>query len=495
MASTTDHEHDSAPRPKRRTFPAEYRLRIVAEYDAAPNGEKGAILRRERLYHSHIIEWRAARDAGARSTLVDKRTSAAAKGIAVASAGCAAISGKLLTMAWNHLLVDDAAAAALIGGKPQLDSGMAPGAQECEPANATVALPQVEQHHNWAVNHLVAPFWPEGNPDTLEAAATTWHRAATYLQEVGQVLTGAVKTMVGECEGVAFDAFYTYADQFVGLKGQDTAVLSQLTKACSTLSQSCSSYAAQIRARRAHVEHMAEVAGVATLAGAVLSFSHSGPQARLPRPSTPACRGSGRWGIGIRRRGRGRHGGRRTAGDRLRGDRRARESAPERPGCRLGSYWRNSGSRGGARCSIRHNQTRQLEQCDEYDQYQRDSHRRRHRPDPRADASLLATTDPDPTRCVHGMAERTETGRTQAERRRRPRVPNRSSGQHGVPAADRLADGTARFHLGRRRAAPVGRCVDRRQERRETGVHPTHPCRAAEPGRPSQQGHRIPFTW
>jgi transposase-like protein len=77
MASTTDHEHDPAPRPKRRTFPAEYKLRIVAEYDAAPNGEKGAILRRERLYHSHIIEWRAARDAGARATLVDKRTSPA----------------------------------------------------------------------------------------------------------------------------------------------------------------------------------------------------------------------------------------------------------------------------------------------------------------------------------------------------------------------------------------------------------------------------------
>ena len=77
MASTTDPEQDPAPRPKRRTFPAEYKLRIVAEYDAAPNGEKGAILRRERLYHSHIIEWRAALDAGAMATLVDRRTSEA----------------------------------------------------------------------------------------------------------------------------------------------------------------------------------------------------------------------------------------------------------------------------------------------------------------------------------------------------------------------------------------------------------------------------------
>jgi transposase len=54
--TTTDPEHNPAPRPKRRTFPAEYKLRIVAEYDAAPTGEKDAVLRRERLYHSHIIE-------------------------------------------------------------------------------------------------------------------------------------------------------------------------------------------------------------------------------------------------------------------------------------------------------------------------------------------------------------------------------------------------------------------------------------------------------
>ncbi|EKX64181.1 hypothetical protein PV416_43760 [Streptomyces ipomoeae] len=36
---------------------AVYKLRIVAEYDAAPKNEKGAILRRERLYHSHVKEW------------------------------------------------------------------------------------------------------------------------------------------------------------------------------------------------------------------------------------------------------------------------------------------------------------------------------------------------------------------------------------------------------------------------------------------------------
>ena len=53
------------------------KLRIVAEYDAALKNEKGAILRRERLYHSHVKEWPAARDAGALEKLVDKRTSPA----------------------------------------------------------------------------------------------------------------------------------------------------------------------------------------------------------------------------------------------------------------------------------------------------------------------------------------------------------------------------------------------------------------------------------
>jgi len=63
--------------PKRRTFSPEYKLRIVAEYDTAPPGEEGAALRRERLYHSHIIEWRQARDGGAPENLVDRRTSPA----------------------------------------------------------------------------------------------------------------------------------------------------------------------------------------------------------------------------------------------------------------------------------------------------------------------------------------------------------------------------------------------------------------------------------
>ena len=55
---------DPAPKPTRRAFSPAYKLAMVAEYESAPNGEKGALLRREGLYSSHIIEWTRARDAG-----------------------------------------------------------------------------------------------------------------------------------------------------------------------------------------------------------------------------------------------------------------------------------------------------------------------------------------------------------------------------------------------------------------------------------------------
>jgi hypothetical protein len=73
MASTDPAAFDPALRPKRRTFSPEYKLRIVAEYDAAPRNEKGAVLRRERLYHSHVTEWRTVRDAGARMVTCSSR--------------------------------------------------------------------------------------------------------------------------------------------------------------------------------------------------------------------------------------------------------------------------------------------------------------------------------------------------------------------------------------------------------------------------------------
>jgi transposase len=60
-------------RARRRTFTAKYKLEILAAYDAAKDGEKGALLRREGLYSSHIVDWRRARDAGALAALAQPR--------------------------------------------------------------------------------------------------------------------------------------------------------------------------------------------------------------------------------------------------------------------------------------------------------------------------------------------------------------------------------------------------------------------------------------
>ena len=51
--------------PKRRSFTAKYKRDVLVEYDAATAAGRGAILRRERLYSSHLTEWRKARDNGA----------------------------------------------------------------------------------------------------------------------------------------------------------------------------------------------------------------------------------------------------------------------------------------------------------------------------------------------------------------------------------------------------------------------------------------------
>lgn len=47
-------------RPGRRSFAVKYKARPLAEYDAAEHGPRGATLRREGLYSSHLIDWRRA---------------------------------------------------------------------------------------------------------------------------------------------------------------------------------------------------------------------------------------------------------------------------------------------------------------------------------------------------------------------------------------------------------------------------------------------------
>jgi transposase-like protein len=59
-------------RPQRRTFTAAYKAKILAEYEQAGPGERGAILRREAITTGHISDWRKTRDKGGRKELAPK---------------------------------------------------------------------------------------------------------------------------------------------------------------------------------------------------------------------------------------------------------------------------------------------------------------------------------------------------------------------------------------------------------------------------------------
>ena len=59
---------------KRRRFSAEYKLAILEEFEACTSAfERGALLRREGLYRSHIGKWREQRDGGALAGLTARK--------------------------------------------------------------------------------------------------------------------------------------------------------------------------------------------------------------------------------------------------------------------------------------------------------------------------------------------------------------------------------------------------------------------------------------
>ena len=70
----------SSGKPKRRMFSAAYKAKILAAYEQAGPGERGALLRREGLLTSHISDWRKTRDKGSREALTQRKTGRPASG-------------------------------------------------------------------------------------------------------------------------------------------------------------------------------------------------------------------------------------------------------------------------------------------------------------------------------------------------------------------------------------------------------------------------------
>ena len=94
-------DQDPAARPRRRRFDAEYKRRILAEYDALPShgSERGALLRREGLYTSHLSEWRNSVERAAAAALEPRtrqpKTTAAERDLARAQDRIARLEAEL----------------------------------------------------------------------------------------------------------------------------------------------------------------------------------------------------------------------------------------------------------------------------------------------------------------------------------------------------------------------------------------------------------------
>jgi transposase len=63
-------EPEVPERAVRRTYTAQYKVRILAEYERRDRDGRGVLLRREGLYSSLISEWRKQRDQGVESRQV-----------------------------------------------------------------------------------------------------------------------------------------------------------------------------------------------------------------------------------------------------------------------------------------------------------------------------------------------------------------------------------------------------------------------------------------
>jgi transposase len=71
---STSSKSSPSARPARRRFTVDEKLRILSEYEAAATSEaRGAVLRREGIYSSHISLWRQKRDGGGKAALERKR--------------------------------------------------------------------------------------------------------------------------------------------------------------------------------------------------------------------------------------------------------------------------------------------------------------------------------------------------------------------------------------------------------------------------------------
>lgn len=137
--------------------------------------------------------------------------------------------------------------------------------EECEEDSKIVTLPSARGYASWPVSHIIARFWPQGNPAKLQQAAGDWRRAASLIADVAAYGQDETIKVTAACQSSAIDAF-----EANWARTQQT--ITGIADAATQISSACSVYAAAITKLRAHLEHLAEIAGGVAIGAGVLTF-------------------------------------------------------------------------------------------------------------------------------------------------------------------------------------------------------------------------------
>lgn len=197
--------------------------------------------------------------------------------IGKAGQGMAAISSRLLAMAASYLQQEDAVAGALLGRNFDSASGMR-RAPECDPNEASAALPMVTGSKQVHEIPVIGKFWPQGDPDKLRQVADIWARCADLVDQAQVNAANHTAPIKQDCSGEAFDAFYAYAATvYTNAPQGDTAVsagaplLENVSASCRLLRNMCDDYAQAIDDCRTTLIELGVAAGLVAVGGVLLT--------------------------------------------------------------------------------------------------------------------------------------------------------------------------------------------------------------------------------
>ena len=186
-------------------------------------------------------------------------------------------ASKLLAVAVDYLAADDRVAARFT---PTIDvsSFASPPPPDCDPLNATVALPMVTVSQQVNEMPVIGKFWPQGDPGRLRDTAGVWLHLAALVDDAQHDAENHARTVTEFCSGAAITAFGEYVRRIWSPcpSGGDVVVDSQplmenVSAACRQMAKICQGYADAIDRCRHTLIGLGVGAGLITVVGVGLS--------------------------------------------------------------------------------------------------------------------------------------------------------------------------------------------------------------------------------